>query len=86
MRNLGKMRETKNPALSGRIFGVDPAGIEPASSCDNNEMLAIYTTGPGPRSYNKLEKALFQGLFLSHTSLPAVLRTSCCLSPLYIPH
>lgn len=74
-----KINQTKNTAKNDGAFGVDPVGFAPASSCGNNEMLRIYTTGPGPRDYSKIEKAPFQGLFLSHTSLSVVLRTPRCI-------
>lgn len=61
--------ETKNPLIYKRFSDVDPAGLAPASPSDNNGMLHPYTTGPGPQSYTKIEKALFQGLFLCHSGL-----------------
>lgn len=44
--------------------GVDPAGIEPAHSSVKNEVLAFYTTGPGPRRYFKTKRTPLQGFSL----------------------
>lgn len=50
---------------------MDLAGIEPASSGVNTDMLTIYNTGPDPRNYCKTKKALLQELFLFDTRLIA---------------
>ena len=80
---MTKMKKIKIPS-EDRNFSVDPTGFAPASLCDNNRMLHTYTTGPGPRVYDKTEKAPFQGLFLSHTEYARNVTNICCINTLYV--
>jgi len=41
---------------------MDPAGLAPASSGVNADMLTMCTTGPDPRYYYKTKELLLQGI------------------------
>jgi len=56
---------------------VDPTGLAPVSLSGNSRMLLYTPRAQGPRPEFKIEKALLQGLFLYHSELLVVLRTSC---------
>lgn len=70
--------KTKNPAEGGRVFSVDPAGIVPkilasfrALDFRGSSKLQIarrLASSFGKPAFPKIEKALFQEPFLSHTS------------------
>ena len=62
-----KNLKNKKPCFYTEFFGVDLAGLEPASSGANTDMLTSYTTGPDPQSYYKTKEALLQELLLFST-------------------